>query len=143
MPMYAYRCPLGCSLDVFLTVKQHGRLNYCDRHGYVMEQVIGAPLLVKVQPECRYDSPITGEPVTTWAARQDDLKRHDCIPYDPLMKQDHERRLAEQEARLEQAVDEDVEAAIEKMPTAKRAKLYSEMVEQGMDTELVRSTKGA
>lgn len=140
MPMYQFRSSCGCTYECFLSLKSYNEVQRCT-HGNVMERVIGAPLLVKVQPDIGYDSPIDGQHITSWAARQEDLKRHDCVPYDEGMKKDHERRMAEDDERLERAVDEDVEAAIEKMPTPKRAKLYSELAEQGMDTEYARSTK--
>lgn len=143
MPLYEYTCPLGCTVDMFLTIKQHGTVQHCDSHSMPMEQVIGAPLMVKVEPTIAYDSPIDGRHITSWAARREDMARNNCIEYDPEMKKDAERRAQEEDQRLDASVEETIEAAIEKMPTKKRGQLYSEMTEQGFDTELVRSTKGA
>lgn len=100
--------------------------------------MITAPLLVKVAADVRYDSPVTGEPITSWAQRNDDLKRHDCIPYDPEMKKDAARRQQEKLDALDKSIDTQVEAAIEKMPTKERAKLHSEVVEQGKTVEVTR-----
>ena len=68
------------------------------------------------------------------------MKRHDCVEYDPEMKKDYERRIKESDEHLDRLVDAHVEESIEKMPTAKRAQLYSEMTEQGMSADVVRST---
>lgn len=104
------------------------------------EQIISAPTLVWGQPECRYDSPIDGTPITSYAQRQEDMKRNNCREYDPEMKKDAQRRLQEGEQSLNKAVGESVEEAIAKMPTAKRGKLYSELAEQGVSADIVRKS---
>ncbi len=138
MPMYEYQCPQGHFFMKFLTVVNHSPIWVCDTCGEVGQQVIGAPLEVKVAEDVCYDSPVTGEPITSWAKRQEDLKRTNSVPYDPGMKQDHERKLKEAEVALDKSIDQHVERAIEKMPTAKRGKLYSELTEQGTSLGLQR-----
>jgi hypothetical protein len=103
-------------------------------------RLICAPLLVKAQPECRYDSPIDGTPITTWRQRRTDLDRHNCQPYDPEMKTDAVRRRQEKDAAIERSVDATVEEAFEKMPTKTRAKLASEVTDQGADCSYLRGT---
>ena len=111
---------------------QHSPIWICEC-GKVGTQIIGAPLAVKVAEDVCYDSPIDGSPITSWEKRQEDLKRNGCMPYDPGMKQDYERSIRESDAALDQAVEQSVERAVEKMPTKQRGKLYSELVEQGVD----------
>lgn len=139
MPIYLYACSNGHRFQRFSTVSEHSPLAICDCYA-TGTQVITAPVFVKAAPDVCYDSPITGEPITSHQARQEDLKRHGCIDYDPEMKRDYERRIAEGEARLEHMIDTHVEESIEKMPTAKRAKLWSELTEQGMSADVIRST---
>jgi hypothetical protein len=103
--------------------------------------VIGVPLLVVAQPECNYTSPIDDTPITSWAQRREDLAKHGCRPYDPMMKDDHIRHEKEREAALDQAIESTVEAEIGRMPGRKRAALHSELVEQGVDMKLERSSK--
>jgi hypothetical protein len=134
MPLYEWKCQDGCYVETYLTVFQHSGGQVCQQHGHVMEQVIGAPLMVKVKPDIAYDSPIDGTVITSWQARQEDLKRHNCVEYDPEMKRDYERSMDANDRQLEQAVETSVEEVIEKMPTAKRGRLYSELMEQGVDT---------
>jgi hypothetical protein len=59
------------------------------------------------------------------------------------MKKDEARRIAEGDAKLDAMIDAHVEESIEKMPTAKRAQLWSELTEQGMSADVVRSTPTA
>lgn len=111
--------------------------------GQEATQIITAPTLVKVAADVCYDSPIDGRPITSHDAWKEDLKRNDCVAYDPEMKTDYERRIAEGDAKLDAMIDAHVEETIEKMPTAKRAQLYSEMVEQGMTADVIRTTPTA
>jgi hypothetical protein len=142
MPTYSFKCPEGCLVDRFIPLKLHGEPQTCFFHETVMEQVITPPILVAAQPECRYDSPIDGQPITTHHARQEDLKRHGCIPYDPEQKTDMVRRQQETEAKLDKALDQTVDAAIGKMTTQQRATLHRELVEQGTTAETIRRTHG-
>ncbi len=111
----------------------------CITCGMLAEQVIGAPLLVKVAADVCYDSPIDGRPITNWQARNEDLKRSGCQPYDPCMKQDTDRMRKEKAEELDKAIELHVEETVEKMPSAKRAKLASELTEQGVGVDVVRS----
>lgn len=142
MPRYQYQCPQAHTFLKFSTVAEHSPLAQC-ACGDWAAQVITAPLLVTVSADVCYDSPIDGRPITSHDAWREDLKRHDCVPYDPGMRQDYDRRQADSDARLEQSIDAHVEQAIMQMPTATRAKLYSELTEQGMTADVVRSTPGA
>jgi len=139
MPQYSYQCHAGHRFDRFSTVAEHSATAWCDC-GQQAAQRITAPVLVTVAADVRYDSPIDGQAITSHQARREDMKRHDCIEYDPEMKRDYERRIAEGDAHLDRLVDAHVEEAIQKMPTAKRAQLYSELTEQGLSADVVRST---
>jgi hypothetical protein len=139
MPFYLYVCDNGHSFQRFSTISEHSPLAMCDCQA-LAKQVITAPVLVTCAADVCYDSPITGEPITSHHARLEDMKRHDCVEYDPEMKRDYERRIAEGDAKLDRLIDTHVEETIEKMPTATRAKLYRELTEQGVTAEPVRST---
>ena len=138
MPQYSYACGNGHSFTVFNSVANHSPMELCTHCGELAQQVITVPLMVKCAQDVCYDSPVTGEPITSWAQRKEDLKRHNCIEYDPMMKQDAERRHKERDEALDKSIDTQVEAAIEKMPGRQRAKLHSEVVEQGMTVEATR-----
>lgn len=57
------------------------------------------------------------------------------------MRQDADRRRHEGDVALEQAVERTVEESVERMPTPKRGRLYSELTEQGLEAQYMRSTK--
>lgn len=141
MPFYEYLCAKGHQFGKFSSLAEHRRWMPCETCGVLAEQIICAPILVVTQPECRYDSPVTGEPITSWAQRQNDLAKHNCQPYDPEMKTDYMNRMQEGERALDENIDQTVEAAWEKMPTAKRNQLASELVERGTDLICTRGTK--
>lgn len=96
-------------------------------------------MLVICRPDVCYDSPIDGKPITSAQARKEDLARSGCIEYDPEMKKDQQRRIEREDAVLEAAVSETVDAEIARMPARKREKLESEM-QGGMDLQPERVT---
>lgn len=138
MPLYAYECEQRHRTEEFKPLSAHTPGMICRECGHIAMQIITAPILVSAQPECRYDSPVTGEPITTWAQRRNDLARTGSIPYDPEMKTDQRNRAKAEEAAIERSIDRHVESTIEKMSTAKRGKLHSELTEQGVTAEAVR-----
>lgn len=143
MPMYVYECPAGHRFEQFRSLLQAVSTSFCQEHQQVANQIITAPLFVKASPTVCYDSPIDGRHITSWDARREDLKRSGCREYDPEMKKDHDRRLKESEAQLDATVDASVEEAIEKMPTAQRGKLMSELTDQGVQADVIRTTPHA
>ena len=98
------------------------------------------PAMIKVCADVSYDSPIDGTPITSWAARQEDLKRSNCRPYDPEMKTDAAHRRKAEEAALDTLIETHAEQVTEKMTTAQRGKIYSELTEQGTTAEIVRTS---
>lgn len=139
MPTYLYRCANQHITTKICPVSCYEEAVTCDDCDLVAQRLFTAPILVAAQAEVRYDSPIDGTPITSRYAREEDMKRHNCIEYDPEMKRDADRKREESQRQLEAAVEQTVTEAIAKMPTAKRAKLYSEVVEQGVGCEVIRS----
>ena len=126
MPFYEYHCSDGHTFGSYESIKNHESMKICIC-GKEAPQVISAPMLVKVAADVCYDSPIDGRPITNWQARQEDLKRSGCRPYDPEMKKDAANFRKQQADELDAAIDVHVEEEISKMPTAKRGKLMSEL----------------
>jgi hypothetical protein len=137
--MYEFACLGGHRFERFVTLAEFETRQHCDC-GQPASRLISAPTMVWGQPECRYDSPVDGTIIDSWAKRRNDLAKHGCREYDPEMKTDVNRRVADSAKALDQAISASVEEAIEKMPTAKRGKLYSELTEQGLDAVVERQT---
>jgi len=100
-----------------------------------------APMFFGIKDVC-YDSPIDGRPITSMAARRDDLARSGCVEYDPEMKTDAARRRKEKDDALDASVDQLVEREFAVMPAKKKELLAAEM-QSGMTAEPVRQTLGA
>ena len=98
-----------------------------------------SPTIGYVQRDCRYDSPIDGRAITSWAQRREDLARNNCQEYDPEMKKDAERFRAQKQAQLEASLDTTVEKTILSMDGKKREKLGNEL-QSGLD---VTPTRGS
>jgi hypothetical protein len=96
-------------------------------------------MLTIIRPEVAYVSPTTSNVITSDKARREDLKSSGCIEYDPEMKTDQKRRIAESEAKLDKVFDETIDKAIDSLPSDKRARLESEMT-AGLDVDVVRTT---
>lgn len=92
-----------------------------------------------VQKDVCYDSPVDGRPITNKHARLDDLKRNGCVEYDPGMKQDYQRRIADGEKALDRSVEAHVERSISEMPAVKRERLAAEL-SGGMSADIARIT---
>lgn len=59
------------------------------------------PTVVSDIPE--YRSPIDGRPITSRSARREDLKRNNCVEYEPSMKPKHPKFEAFEERRARAA----------------------------------------
>lgn len=140
MPIYCYQCAVGHYHEVYRSVRDHQPVRACPACPREARQVLTPPALVTVAPNLSYASPIDGAPITSWAARREDLARHDCIPYDPAMKQDVERRQEDRAVALDQAVEETVGRTIARLSPTERAQLTREVTQMGTDLEVRRSS---
>lgn len=139
MPIYLYQCSHGHRFQRFLPVKQHTPTAACDC-GQSAEQILTAPTLVTIQPDICYDSPIDGRPITSWDARQEDLKRNGCFAYDPEQKTDYLRKQRESEQALDQSIEGELDRSIAKLSGDQRRRLANEMLDGGLTCEVERST---
>jgi len=139
-PIYEYCCGNQHLFERYLSFQDYSLPQVCEC-GRLGERIISAPILVVAQPNVCYDSPIDGTPITSMAQRRQDMDKHNCQDYDPMMKQDYMARIADSEKALEKQVDEHVDKIWEKLPTAVKGKMASEVVDQGMTPTIERGTK--
>jgi hypothetical protein len=144
MPLYQLSCPSGHRFSRFISLALFDidDWKHCDC-GERAEIEIQPPLLVTAQPECHYTSPIDDRPITSWAQRREDLAKHNCEPYDPDRKTDYTNRLKREDEAIDKSIHAHVEEAVEKMPSAKRAKLASDLIDKGTGLEYTRGTPDA
>ncbi len=126
MPTYDFLCEQHHRFERFVPLAQFDCSQYCDC-GQLAVRQIGVPLFVTASEDVRYTSPVDGRVITSRDAHREDLKRNNCIPYDPEVRTDYARRQRESEAVLTARVSETVERTIEQMPTPTRARLYADL----------------
>ena len=137
MPLFDLRCDNGHEFERYLKFAELDFDQICECGRPAIRLI--RPPMVFVQPNICYDSPITGQPITSKQKRDEDLARHGCIPYEEGMKQDHHQRLKDSERHLDKSVDEYVDRAIAQMPARKKEKLVAEL-EGGMTADVARIT---
>lgn len=139
MPLYEYRCGNQHLTRKLYRVRDYVEAVDCDQCDLAAVRIFTPPVMVKAAPDVCYDSPIDGRPITSHAARRDDMLKHDCIEYDPEMHKDAARRRQDQQAAFEAGVEETVSTEIARMPSRKRQQLVKEVVNMGADLEVNRS----
>jgi hypothetical protein len=138
MPTFEYRCANQHETTKFFRVRDYVEAVDCDQCDLAAVRIFTAPVMVTAQPDIAYDSPIDGKPITTHAARKDDMARHGCIEYDPEMKKDAARRTEDRQAALDRSVEQTVTREIAKLSPAKRQQLKKEVVNMGAGLEVNR-----
>jgi len=103
---------------------------------YGEERSRGPMIIVKGKWDA-YQSPITGEVISTVRQRENEMKEHDCVDYEPSLRGEADKRVREGEAKLEKMIDETVDHEISTMPAKKREKLFEEL-KSGVDIEVER-----
>lgn len=141
MPVHDHKCKLcGSIVERFVAVADLDKPQHHNEGcaGGLLERVFLVAPAGFVSRDIHYDSPVDGRPITTKHARQEDLRRHGCIEWEPGMKEHFARERQAAEAKLEASFDQTVEAAFEVMDTRKREKLAQEL-HAGANVEVERS----
>ena len=133
MPIYSYSCPCGKEFDRFLRLVEYAQPQECPC-GRTAQKVI-KPTAIHVDVPA-YQSPASGRWITSRSERREDLKATNCVEYEPGMKEEHQKRLAAEDAALDKKVEDHVEQEILSMPAAKRERLAAEV--ENLDVDLVR-----
>lgn len=136
MPLYEYECnSCGNKFEKTLPVALYQSTQHC-MCGSDARKLLSAPSVFVPQNIC-YDSPIDGRPITSQRERDEDLKRADCVPWEPGIKQDGERRKKEADDALDAAVDSSVDKFIDSLPAHKRVELANEL-SSGAEATFIR-----
>jgi len=138
MPTYEYECACGNTFERILPAREYKAEQWC-HCGLQGRKIISRPMLVSVKQDVCYDSPIDGRPITSWAQRREDLARNGCQEYDPMMRQDYDRRLKREDAELDSKIEATVEEEIQKMPSRKK-ELLAQAIDSGASPTPERST---
>ena len=139
MPIYVYQCEDGHQFDVYKQIKEIERPEVCECGKKASRKIVPTMLNCDIQPWDHYVSPASGKLITSYKERREDMKRNNCVDYDPGMRTDYDKRVKESDRRLEKSIDATVEKEFEKMPCHKRERLANEL--QHCDVEYTRTTK--
>lgn len=137
MPIYTYVCTEGHQFDRFLKLDDYKQPQVCDCGSESKKKIMPTMINCDIQPWDYYESPVSGKSITSYKQRNEDMKRHDCIDYDPGMKKVQKKRIKDMDDALDKKVDETVDREWDKMPTQKRERLAKELT-QGADIEITR-----
>lgn len=140
MPIYQYNCPNCGNFDRYLRIDNHINELPCPKCSRESKQVITAPV-VHIPATMRwdfepYESPASGEIITSATQRKKDMANHGCIEWEPGMKQDTERMIKEQDEQLSRDIGETVERKLSEMSGEQLQSL------EKLDLSLERLTAG-
>lgn len=138
MPIHDMKCP-HCQRIYENVVVLRGTIQACEVCVAELEIYWRRAPMGFVQKDICYDSPIDGRPITSKTARTEDLRRNECVEWDPGMKQDAERARREREASLARAVDSSVDEFVATAPARKLEKLEQE-IRAGVSVDVERAS---
>ena len=125
MPLYQFRCPNDHNFDRFLKLAEYDTLQYCECGQKAKLQIV--PTMINKSRFESYESPIDGSPITSNKKRIEEMARHDCVDYEPSMKDESTRIMKEGEAALDRQVDDHVDKFWDGLSSEKRESFAKEI----------------
>ena len=141
MPLHSFICPDQHRFDAFQSLAELREFEPCIFPGcahLAQKHFLRFPFAT-ISPDVHYESPVDGRVINSKHARLEDMARHNCVEYDPAMKQDHMRRIKASDDTIAKKIDRHFDAEIDAMPTRKRELLEQEL-RSGADLEFTRGT---
>jgi len=137
MPQYNYKCPACGHMHSLLTsMKDFVDAPPCPDCGTPSHSVITARPMIASSFQS-YQCPVTGKPIGTKTAHEENLKRQGCRIYETGETEETVRRKAREEKAFDAAVEGTVEKFFATAPTAKRERLAQEL-NAGADASVTR-----
>lgn len=142
MPLHDFRCTYCQTVEErSVTLKELDAVQWHDCGGVAapMQKIFLKVPYGIVQKDICYDSPIDGRAITSKMSRIEDLRRNDCVEWDPGMRQDMMRDRKQREESLDKAVDSSVDEFFATAPARKLEQLDSEL-RAGASVEVTRDS---
>lgn len=136
MPLYDFKCTDGHGFERFLPLSEYDTPQKCECGADAVKQ-LSAPMVLGDLPG--YTSPVDGRWVEGRTARREDLRRTGCVPWEPGMRQDSERKSSEKDNRFEETLESVVSTELAQLPARSRESLEKE-VQAGASAEVVRGS---
>jgi len=124
MPMYHYACSCGHQETAFRHIEQRHQGPEC--HGRMELRIMPTAIHADLPA---YQSPIDGRWIEGRAARQEDLKRNNCRPWEGLKDERAHADAVKQDAdrKFEQSIEAGTHAVLNGMSAEKQHLLKSQM----------------
>lgn len=127
MPMYEYECP-RCDYGRVTRIKpvaEYRTTEVCAICGGDLKRLISRPIVRgDIEP---YQCPITGKPITSRRAHEENLLRHDCRVLEKGEKEDLDKRKAREEDAFADRLAETAGKLVHSMPQEKQEALVREL----------------
>lgn len=137
MPLHDFRCPQGHQFEVFQPLTQLRAEEPCPVCASSGSKIFLRPPMAT--PDLQgYTSPIDGRWVEGRVARREDLRRNDCVEWEPGFREECSRRRNAAEREFDRSLEHTIDAEIAAMPARKREKLEAEAT--GAEINVVRTT---
>ncbi len=137
MPLYDFKCDkCGQVKEVFRPMAEALDELLCECCGEPMRRLY-TPFSISNYFE-PYKCPITGKPITTKTAHEENLKRHNCRILETGEREHAEQTRRRQDEKLDKAIERTTEEFVANLPGESREAL-AKALESGADTQLVRN----
>lgn len=108
-----------------MKLAEYDTLQYCECGQKAKLQIV--PTMINKSRFESYESPIDGSPITSNKKRVEEMARHDCVDYEPSMKDESTRIMKEGEAALDRQVDDHVDKFWDGLSSEKRESFAKEI----------------
>lgn len=125
MPLYDFKCGQGHKFELFVPLANFDMVQFCSC-GMPAVRLVSAPAIAVENVE--YTCPVTGTPILSKRAHEDNLKRHNCILAEPGLEQELNSRRKAKDAEFEKSIDETVEKEWDGYSGEKREALAKELL---------------
>ena len=135
MPLYDFRCQSGHKFEKFVPLKDFDMVQYC-ACGAAANRLISRVAIAVEAVE--YQCPVTGEPILSKRAHENNLRKHNCILAEPGYEDDINSRRAAKDAEFEKTIDDFVEKEWDSYSSDKREALAKDLM-AGADVVIERN----
>ena len=139
MPVYVFECPEGHRFDRILKIKDYSTPQKCECGKNASRKTVPTMLSPDIAPWDAYVSPATGEYITSYKQRREDMRKSNCVDYEPSLKNHQKKTQRENELKLDRAIEQTVDKAYESMSSEKREMLGKGLT-GGADLQYIRGT---
>lgn len=135
MPLYDFKCVNGHTFERQVKLANFEDIQTCDCNA-VATRLISKPRFSVDQTD--YACPVTGERIASKREHEENLKRQNCRVLEPGETESAAKKRLSDDEVLDKKIEETVEREIESYSSAKKEQLSNELVNGGLDVEVVR-----